>query len=309
MARSLVRGLALAVALLLGMSASAQARDPIIGIGEQKPRFLADPFFSQLGLRDVRVVVAWDALRSRWEREEADAYMAAAEEAGARVLLSFGHSRGSSVRKLPSVGAFRREFLRFRARYPMVRDYLVWNEANHCSQPTCHRPEAAARYFDVVAADCRGCRIVAADVLVDTRVATWLRRFRAAARYKPRIWGLHNYADANRFRTSGTRAALRAVRGEVWFTETGGLVMRRSDDRVVWPRSNPRAARATHQVFRLARLSRRITRVYLYHWDPPEPSASWDSALMDSRGQPRPAYDVVRNWLAEAAARRARSAG
>ena len=164
-----------------------------------------------------------------------------------------------------------------------------------------------------MAANCRGCRVVAADVLVDTRVGRWLRRFRAAARYRPRIWGLHNYADANRFRSSGTREALRAVRGEVWFTETGGLVERRNERRLVWPRSSARAARATEQVFRLARLSSRVRRVYLYQWDPAEFSASaektWDSALMDAEGQPRPAYHVLRTWLAEAAARRARGTG
>ena len=195
--------------------------------------------------------------------------MAAAEEAGARVLLGFGHSRGSNEKRLPSAAEFRREFLRFRARYPLVRDYLTWNEANHCSQPTCRRPERAARYFDVVAANCRGCRVVAADVLDDSRVERWVRRFKAAARYKPRIWGIHNYVDANRFRTTGTRTLLRITKGEVWFTETGGLVERRNERRIVWPRSSARAARALEQVFKLARLSpRRVTRVYLYQWDP-----------------------------------------
>ena len=314
MARTLA-ALALAVALAIGLAGTAQAQDPIIGIGEQKPRFFSDPHFQDLGLKDVRVVVAWDALRSNWERNELDAYMAAAEEAGARVLLGFGHSRGSNEKRLPGAAEFRREFLRFRARYPLVRDYLTWNEANHCSQPTCRRPERAARYFDVVAANCRGCRVVAADVLDDTRVERWVRRFKAAARYKPRIWGIHNYGDANRFRTTGTRTLLRITKGEVWFTETGGLVERRNERRLVWPRSSARAARALEQVFKLARLSpRRVTRVYLYQWDPAGPPArraakTWDSALMDELGRPRPAYHVLRDWLAEAAARRARSAG
>ena len=50
------------------------------------------------------------------------------------------------------------------------------------------------------------------------------------------IWGLHNYIDANRFRTRGTRALLRAVKGDVWFTETGGLVVRRNGSTVEFPR-------------------------------------------------------------------------
>ena len=40
----------------------------------------------------------------------------------------------------------------------------------------------------------------------------------------------------------------------------------------MWPRSSARAARALEQVFKLARLSpRRVTRVYLYQWDPAGP--------------------------------------
>jgi hypothetical protein len=39
----------------------------------------------------------------------------------------------------------------------------------------------------------------------------WVRAFRRTARKDKPIWGLHNYIDANRFRTSGTRALLRAA--------------------------------------------------------------------------------------------------
>ena len=183
MLRRLVTCAALAAALLLSLAGAAQARDPVIGIGEQKPGFFTNEHFTALGVRDVRVIAAWDALSYRWQRAELDAYMAAAEEAGARVLLGFGHSRAEGrTRTLPTPKRFRREFRRFRARYPLVRDYLTWNEANHCGQPTCRRPERAAQYFDVIAADCRGCRIVAADVLDTSRaraVAAAVRARRA----------------------------------------------------------------------------------------------------------------------------------
>ena len=55
------------------------------------------------------------------------------------------------------------------------------------------------------------------------------------ARGRRLIWGLHNYIDANRFRTTGTRSLLRAVPGEVWFTETGGLVVRNNGSPVEFP--------------------------------------------------------------------------
>ena len=76
--------------------------------------------WQQLGSPDVRYIVAWDALDSEWQRDETDRYMAAAENAGARVLLGFSHSRSryKRVRKtLPSPRRFRKEFLRFRAGY------------------------------------------------------------------------------------------------------------------------------------------------------------------------------------------------
>jgi hypothetical protein len=298
---------ALAAAMLLGLAGAAQASDPVIGIGEQNPSFFSNEHFTALGLRDVRVIAGWDALNSRSERAELDAYMAAAEEAGSRVLLGFGHSRiRGRTRTLPSPARFRHEFLRFRARYPLVRNFLTWNEANHCGQPTCHRPERAARYFDVIASNCSGCRIVAADVLDTSRLAPWIAHFVRAARHRPRIWGLHNYIDANRFYTRGTRALLRAVRGEIWFTETGGLVERRNNSRILFPGSTSHQARAMRFVFRLARLSpRRIRRIYVYQWTPAGPGATWDSALLGPDGAPRPAYEVLRSWLERSVARRA----
>ena len=53
-----------------------------------------------------------------------------------------------------------------------------------------------------------------------------MQAFQKAVGKRRVIWGLHNYIDANRFRTRGTKALLQAVKGDIWFTETGGLVKR-----------------------------------------------------------------------------------
>ena len=45
--------------------------------------------------------------------------------------------------------------MKFRERYPWVRDYLTWNEANHCSQPTCRNPKRAAQYYLALRKHCR----------------------------------------------------------------------------------------------------------------------------------------------------------
>jgi hypothetical protein len=286
----------------LALAAPARAATgPLIGIGEQNPSIFTDANWQALGVRDVRVVAAYDALHSPWQRADLDAYMAAAHLAGARVLLGFGHSRVRGKEHwLPSVSTYAREFLAFRARYPWVKDFLTWNEANHCSQPTCHHPVRAARFYTSIRRHCAGCRIVAADVLDGSKMAAWVKRFQRAAGPRRLIWGLHNYIDANRFRTTGTRALLQAVRGDVWFTETGGLVMRRNGSTVAFPGSTRHAAEATTWVFRLAALSPRVKRVYFYHWSPARvPHPTWDSALVDGRDRPRPAYGVLQRWLQE----------
>ena len=155
------------LAMLAGGTPALAAARPAIGIGEQKLGMFADPNWQRLGLRDVRYVAPWDALHDPRQRALLDAWIAAARGAGARVLLGFAHSLRSEAlaRRLPTPRRFEREFVRFRARYPDVRDWIVWNEANHPFSLTADRPRRAARYFDAVARNCARCRVVAADVL------------------------------------------------------------------------------------------------------------------------------------------------
>jgi hypothetical protein len=299
--------LLLAVATLLAAAANAHAA-PLVGIGEQSVSMFGDPAFKALDVPRARYVVSWDALHSPWQRTQADSYLLTARANGTHVLLSFGRS-SDHPRELPSAKRLAREFRAFRARYPWVKDYVTWNEANHCSQPTCRRPDRVAAYYVALKRACLSCRIVAADVLDDSRLASWVDRFQdAAGRDRRLIWGLHNYIDANRFRTRGTRALLKATKGEVWFTETGGIVERKKRAAVPLRASPEHAAHAARWVFKLAALSPRIKRVYFYHWSPSQnPGAPWDSALVDKAGKPRPAYAVLRRWLVRVRAARARS--
>jgi hypothetical protein len=298
-----------ALALLALPSAASAAAPLVIGVGEQGNGIFSSAPWFQLGTRDVRYIVAWDALDVKWERAEVDAYMAAAENAGARVLLGFGHSRSrfkARRKMLPSPRRFRKVFLRFRARYPFVREYLTWNEANHRSQPTWNHPRTVGRYYDILRNNCRSCTIVGPAVLDTLAMPRWVKQVEHAAKHRIGIWALHNYIDANRFRTSGTRSLLRATKARIWFTETGGLVRRDNGSTIEFADSPKHAVKATKWVFKLARLSRRIRRVYLYQWDAPPAGSTWDSALLDRRGRPRPAYKVVRTFVRrERAARRA----
>lgn len=271
----------------------------IVGIADQKPGMFTDPQFVGLGLTHARIVVPWDVMTVSWQRDDLRAWLRAAHDAGVSPLLTFGHSRRAGRQRLaPSPAALQQQFRVLRLNFPWVRDYATWNEPNHCGEPLCKRPELAARYYDALRRACPTCRVLAAEVLDTPNLSSWVRRFRKAAHDEPRYWGLHNYVDANRLRTSGTRALLRATHGEVWFTETGGIVRRAAKARIPFPESVSHAATATRWLFdRLVPLSPRIKRVYLYHWNPLGPRDSWDSALVDVRGRPRAAFRVLQARL------------
>jgi hypothetical protein len=148
---------------------------------------------------------------------------------------------------------------------------------------------------------CRGCTIVAADVIDEVNMVRWLREFRRRAR-RPRIWGLHNYRDKNPRRGQrygGTRLLLRSVRGRVWLTETGGIVkFVLPSGKTLFPASERRANRAVRRMFRLARRYRsRIKRLYIYHWRQPAWGTGFDAGVIRAAGGVRPAYRTVRRAL------------
>lgn len=248
----------------------------------------------------MRLSVPWDVMDDRERRARMDAWLAGARAVGARPLLTFGHAPGDRRKVLPSPARLARELRRIRAHQPELREVATWNEANHCGEPTCHKPALTARYYLALRAACPGCTVLAAEVLDMPNMRSWVRSFERALPERQRrglTWGLHNYLDANRLRTSGTRALLAATRGQIWLTETGGIVRRATVKKVTFPESVDHAAVATRWLFqRLVPLSPRITRVYLYHWSA-TPGASWDSALIGERGEVRPALRVLRNVL------------
>ncbi|MDX6720351.1 MAG: hypothetical protein QOJ63_2605 [Solirubrobacteraceae bacterium] len=260
----------------------------VVGIGDQQWALFRQPPFRALGIRDARLVVAYDATRVGYEREIVDNWLREARRAGVRPFITFGHSR-EHPRRLPSAAEFRASFRAFRARYPQVRAYAPWNEINHASQPTSAAPARAAEYYNVVKAECGGCTVLAGDVLDQPGMTRYLAAYRRHLHGSPRVWGLHNYADANRFRTSGLRAMLRSVPGDVWLTETGGIVrFGRS-----FPTSERRAARAVDYALALAADTPRVRRIYLYNWTASKPTDRFDAGLVGPDGVPRPAYAAL----------------
>jgi hypothetical protein len=242
------------------------------------------------------VLVPYDVLQDPARRPQLDAWMAGAKAQGIKPLVTFDRSvRRPRVNPTPAQMAAALKGLR--ARYRTIREVATWNEANINK-----KPELVARWYRALRAACPACTVLGADLLDRPNVGTWARRFVKAAGRTPRVWGLHNYVDANRLSTTGTRRLLRAVRGEVWFTETGGVVRRNNGSAVPFPTSAAHAAKATAFVFgRLARLSPRVKRVYVYHWNTGAGDArTWDSGLVGPDGRERPALDALRTVLRRA---------
>ena len=288
--------LCLALALAAGLAAPAVAGAFTIGISDQKLGMWEDPRFRQLGIDKVRLLMSYDSVLKR-DFSRYDQWMKAAKSRGADVLLTIQH-HSRRPRELPTFWEYRRTVRILYKRYPWVRTMSAWNEANHVTQPTYRRPKRAAKYFNIMRDECRGCRIVAADVLDTKNMLPWLATFKRYAT-NPRIWGLHSYGDANRFRPvklSSTRQLLRTVRGGVWLTEAGGIV-RFGNYYRGGRRGESRAAAAVAHTFAVAHSSRRIKRVYLYHWDADRRFVWWDSALVAANGRARPALDVLRREL------------
>jgi hypothetical protein len=298
-----------AVTVLAGCSLAASPPKSdaavVVGIGDQLPHTFTEPLFNDLGIRYTRNFTAWNVALKKRDRAWLDGWIDAAEAAGVDPLISFSQAVGSNCPRrpcvLPSVRQYTRAFRAFRKRWPSVRTFSPWNEANHRSQPTFKNPKRAAQYYNVVRKLCRGCTIVAADVIDEKNMVKWLTEFKRYAK-RPRIWGLHNYRDTNRRsgqRLGGTETLLRTVRGKVWITETGGLVkFVLPDRRTLFPRSTSRAAKALRRTFALAKRFRaRVKRLYIYNWNGSSKRARFDAGLVNPNGTPRPGYRVVKKTL------------
>jgi hypothetical protein len=288
--------LALALAVTAWLAVHAAAGAFTIGFSDQKLGMWQDPRFEKLGIRHVRLLVAYDSvLKGDFSRY--DHWMAAAANRRADVLLTINH-HSRHAERLPTLGQYRRTVRALRKRYPWVQTMSAWNEANHVSQPTSRRPRRAAQYYNVMRKECKGCTVVAADVLDQRNMLGWVAKFKRYAK-RPRVWGLHNYQDSNHFRPlsgTATRQLLRAVKGEVWLTEAGGIV-RFSNRYPGGKRGERRAALAVKHAFAVARSSSRVKRIYLYHWDADRRFRTWDSAFVAANGRARPALDVLRKEI------------
>ena len=297
------RLLPLAALVLCAVFAAPAQANFAVGIADQNAAMFDNPNFQSLNIKRVRYLVPWDWYKSDVQQAEMRTFLTRARQARADVLVHFTARRGCynngrySKRKVcraPSVSKYKYAFKRLRREHSFVRTIGVWNEGNHSSQPVARNPKRAAQYFLAARRLCRSCKLVAADVLDTKNMTSWVASFKRFAKGKARIWGLHNYGDVNRRRSTGTRQLLRVAPGEVWLTETGGILKMTGNFR----RSETRQARATKYMFKLVArydsrqrgMKGRVTRLYNYQWTGAPRGARFDAGLVDPDGSPRKAF-------------------
>jgi hypothetical protein len=296
---------------LFAVPATSQAY--VVGIGDQVKETFSTPLFQQINISYTRYVAPYNVAKDRGARARFDAWYAAVHAAGVQPLVTFNprvkdncikavdkRYKGSRFRKLchlPTSREYTSTFKAFRARYPNIKDISPWNELNHKSQPTFKNPKQAATFYKIAKKNCKGCTIVAADLLDNVNPRTTLAYYKKFAKYAGggrKIIGLHNYSDTNRKSFKRTAAVLKVIgkRNRLWVTETGGIVHFGK----AFPYSPARAGRAVTQTFKIAdRYKSRIDRIYLYNWVGLPRNARFDAGLMNPDGSPRPGYTVVKN--------------
>lgn len=308
--------------LLLGMLLAAAPSQAAftVGLGDQRPETFSNQLFKDLKLKKVRFFTPWDTGLDPSLKAETDAYMAAARAAKQEVFVHFSAKRGcfennryskSSTCKAPTVKRYTAAFKAFKKQYSFVKVYGTWNEANHVSQPLSYKaaksrgPKLASQYYTALKKNCKGCKVVAGDLLDQSDLGKYARAMNKALKGRAKLWGLHNYGDVNRNRSKGTTTMLKSVPGKLWLTETGGIVKFDGADNLKVGENE--AVKALKNMFKLANKydSKRkgfkstIDRLYPYNFREQQ-NARFDAALLDPAGNPRKGYATFKAGIRKA---------
>ena len=175
-----------------------------------------------------------------------------------------------------------------------MKYYSTFNEANFPdAQPTGNFPKRTAQFYRAARADCRRpptCMVLTNDFRADGSKHSrwWLKVFKRHMGRGPHTWGLVSHPDVNRSSFKRTREFLRSTRGNVWAVEVGAVNY--------FGKLRPNIKRQTKAMrflmTRYPRVSRRLKRMYVYHWRAGRRSGVWDSGLLSYSGKRRPAYFI-----------------
>jgi hypothetical protein len=274
----------------------------VTGIGNESASMFANPLYKQLHTKIVRYIAPYDAVVHPYSLTKATQFIRDAEALHEEVLVAFYHSEYTPT-QMPSVASYQRDVQRFVRLFPHVRQYQSWDEANRGNEP--HQwssPSAvqAAKYYQALLRVCKGCTVIGLDVLDQAfiqptlqYIAEFKREIYRLETVMPKIWGLHDYSDVNRLEGWRTRDLVRALGGQVWLTETGGIVKFGG----AFPNNHgsglTRAAKVLKFTFALAGSVPQVKRLYIYDWSGGTASTRFDAGLMNAHEQPRAGYVVV----------------
>ena len=318
MNRRLLPTLLIALGLVVAVPASASAAKikVAVGIGDQSPKMFSDANWKSLKLKKTRYFIEWNAIDNPDELAAADEFVGAARRAGVSVFMHISTENINSLppSSLPSVANYKKKVKPLIARYKAVgvREWGVWNEVNHKSQPTAKNPKRAADFYKAFKGMCKNCKIVALDVLdqagVERYIARWLKAAGSSGR-TAKIVGIHNYSQVNRRITTrnasnrypGTARIIKAVRkknkkAKFWFTETGGLA---SFGNAFKCDKKRQASRTKFMFDMIKTYDKDVERLYSYNWFGTAKGGcdGFDAGLVESNGSVRPAYSTFKKGL------------
>lgn len=282
---------------LLAGPALAEAK-PAFGLADNTVGALKDPRFQASGIKRVRILIHYDAVSRGGKRlAEMDEWFKTAKEQGVEPLVTWYRTEGCSpkcaAKRLPSVSTYIKNVRKFRKRYPWVKRFSTFNEINFpAAEPTGRNPKRAAQYYRALRKECRGgrCSVLTGDFRANGSKfsADWLKTFKKHMGPGPHTWGLVPHPEINAFHTRYTKQFLKLTgRGNVWAVEAGAVNFFR-------PTLKPSLTRQTKAMKFLmqkyVKVSRRVKRIYMYHWQAAPNQSKWDSALLNVNGTPRDAY-------------------
>ena len=302
---------ALVTLLAVPAAFGAKKTNIAVGIGDQSSAMFDNSDFRALRIKKARYFISWNAIDDQRKLDQADAWLAGAQRAGVRPLFHLDGLDIAGNTRPPTVAEYRTKVQalvqRYRSRVP---EWGVWNEANSRTQPVFRLSGArrTAKYFLALRRVCRGCTIVALDLLDAGNTKSYIRAFyKGLGRRKglAKIVGIHNYGDTNRARRNNTKTIINATRrynkrAQFWLTETGGLAYFATSTRTVFPCNERRQARAVSKMFRIARKYRkRVKRLYPYNFfgTDCDTSLRFDAGLIRRDGTRRPAYNTLRRAM------------
>jgi hypothetical protein len=274
----------------------------LTGLGDEQDEMFSNSLWKQLHTKIARYIAPYDAAVRPYSLAKATAWIHAAEAQHQQVLVAFYHSEYTPT-TMPSLATYQKDVAKFIKLFPHVTQYQSWDEANRGNiRGVLASPSAVldAQYYQALLRACRGCAVVGLDVLDAQEIGptlTYISEFKREIYHletvMPKIWGLHNYSDINRLESWRTSDLLRALGGEIWLTETGGIVKFGG----AFPNHNgsglTRSAKVLKYMFAVAGAQSQIKRLYIYDWTGGSSSTRFDAGLMNAHDQPRAGYVVV----------------